>query len=102
MSEGVVTPRETVQLRLHGLQIIYNEVMASSQTTTVRVRRADSERLAAIARRRKATVVDVLHFAIDALERQEFLHGLDEDAQRMSPAQREALRAEQQDWDALA
>jgi predicted ATPase len=66
------------------------------------MRRPDSERLTEIARRRSTTVVEVLHSAIEALERQDFLRGLTEDLQRLSPAEREALFAEQQAWDNLA
>jgi len=76
--------------------------MAASDTTTVRVRRPDSERLSAIAKHRKTTVVEVLHSAIDALERQDFLRGLSEDHQQLDPARREALLAEQGAWDPLA
>lgn len=76
----------------------------ATETTTVRVRRPDSERLQLIAKARKASVIDVLHDAIDALERREFLHGLDEDYQRLrsDPEQWERYVAERNDWDALA
>jgi len=57
--------------------------MASADTTTVRVRRPDSERLQSLARARQTSVIDVLHAAIDALERQEFLRGLSEDYRRL-------------------
>jgi hypothetical protein len=49
--------------------------MASSDTTTVRVRRPDSERLAALADSRQTKVVEVVHTAVDALERQAFMRG---------------------------
>jgi len=75
--------------------------MPLSPTTTVRLRRNDSERLAALAKLRETTVVDVLHQAIAALEREEFLTGLDEDYLRLSPAQREELAAERQLWDEM-
>lgn len=77
--------------------------MASADTTTVRVRRPDSERLRALARARKTPVIDVLHAAIDALERQEFLHGLNEDYQRLrqDPERWEEYLSERQEWDAL-
>ncbi len=73
-------------------------------TTTVRVRRPDSERLQSLARARQAAVVDVVHAAIDALERQEFLRGLNADYQRLrsDPEQWEQYLAECHEWDALA
>src|ERR1700738_2705604 len=58
---------------------LHFDAMASEDTTTVRVRRPDSERLQSLAKSRKTTVIDVLHEAIDALERQEFLRGLNDD-----------------------
>lgn len=76
----------------------------ATETTTVRVRRPDSERLQLIARARKASVIDVVHDAIDALERREFLNGLNEDYQRLrsDPKQWERFMAERTEWDALA
>ena len=41
------------------------------ETTTVPVRRSDSERLSVLAQASQTTVVEVVHTAIDALERQE-------------------------------
>lgn len=78
--------------------------MASQDTTTVRVRRPDSDRLQAIARTRQTTVIEVLHSAIDALERQDFLQGLNEDieALRSDPDRWEQYLAERQEWDTLA
>ncbi|MGH8894778.1 MAG: hypothetical protein ACRDWY_15970 [Actinomycetes bacterium] len=78
--------------------------MASADTTTVRVRRPDSERLQSLAKSRQTAVIDVLHAAIDALERQEFLRGLGEDYQRLreDPDQWEKYVAERQEWDTLA
>ena len=78
--------------------------MASADTTTVRVRRPDSERLQSLAKARKTTVIDVLHAAIDALERQEFLRGLNEDYQtlRNDPERWEQYMAERRSWDNLA
>lgn len=78
--------------------------MASADTTTVRVRRLDSERLQALAKARQTAVIDVLHAAIDALERQEFLRGLNEDYQRLrtDPERWEQYLIERQEWDALA
>jgi hypothetical protein len=48
--------------------------------------------------------VDVLHSAIDALERQEFLRGLNQDYQHLStePERWQQYLAEIQEWDALA
>jgi len=76
--------------------------MASPDTTTVRLRRPDSDRLSALAKSKQTTVVEVLHDAINALERQEFLRGLNADHQRLSPAGREALLAERLVWDQMA
>jgi len=78
--------------------------MASADTTTVRVRRPDSERLQSLARARQTSVIDVLHAAIDALERQEFLRGLSEDYRRLrnDPERWEEYLAERQEWDSLA
>lgn len=78
--------------------------MASADTTTVRVRRPDSERLQALARSRQTSVIDVLHEAVDALERQEFLRGLGEDYRRLQddPDRWEQHLAERREWDPLA
>ena len=76
--------------------------MAASETTTVRVRRPDSARLSALAQNRQTTVVEVVHMAIDALERQEFMRGLNDDYRELDPETREALLAEQLEWDPLA
>ena len=78
--------------------------MASEDTTTVRIRRPDSVRLRVLAKERQATVVEVLHAAIDALERQEFLSGLNQDYQRLreDPERWRQHVAERQEWDALA
>ncbi|WP_249010342.1 hypothetical protein [Conexibacter sp. DBS9H8] len=78
--------------------------MASGDTTTVRVRRPDSERLQSLAKARHTTVVEVLHSAIDALERQEFLRGLSGDYQRLreDPALWQEHLAERREWDPLA
>jgi hypothetical protein len=79
------------------------EGMASQDTTTVRVRRPDSERLQSLAKTRKTTVIDVLHEAIDALERQEFLRGLNDDYRhlREDPARWQAFIEERQEWDSI-
>ena len=76
----------------------------AAETTTVRVRRADSERLQSLANARQGTVIDVLHEAIDALERQEFLRGLSADQQRLrdDPELWKKYQAERREWDALA
>jgi hypothetical protein len=78
--------------------------MASGDTTTVRVRRPDSERLQALAKSRHTTVIDVLHDAVDALERQEFVRGLSDDYRRLQsePARWEAFLRERDEWDSLA
>ncbi len=85
------------------LHFVYSDFMAAD-TTTVRVRRPDSERLQSLAKARQTTVIDVVHEAVDALERQEFLRGLNVDYQRLrsDPAQWEQYVAERQEWDALA
>lgn len=85
------------------LQFVYTGPMAA-ETTTVRVRRLDSERLQALAKTRQTAVVDVVHAAIDALERQEFLRGLNGDYQRLrnDPELWEQYLAERREWDALA
>ena len=85
------------------LQFVYTSYMAA-ETTTVRVRRPDSERLQSLARARQTAVVDVVHAAIDALERQEFLRGLNGDYQRLrsDPELWEQYLAERHEWDALA
>lgn len=76
----------------------------AAETTTVRVRRSDSERLQSLAKDRQAAVVDVVHAAIDALERQEFLRGLNGDYQRLrdDPQLWGEYLAERHEWDALA
>ena len=85
------------------LHFVYTGSMAA-ETTTVRVRRPDSERLQSLAKARQIAVVDVVHAAIDALERQEFLRGLNGDYQRLrnNPEQWEQYLAERHEWDALA
>ena len=77
--------------------------MATTETTTVRVRRPDSERLHSLAKSRQTTVIDVVHSAIDALERQEFLRGLSEDylALQANPEKWAQYRAELEEWGAL-
>ncbi|QDP98074.1 hypothetical protein FOE78_21155 [Microlunatus elymi] len=78
--------------------------MASEDTTTVRVRRPDSERLRSMARERHTTVIDVLHAAVDALERRDFQLGLNQDYQRLraDPELWQQYLAERQEWDGLA
>ena len=85
------------------LHFVYNEPMAA-ETTTVRVRRPDSERLQSLAKARQTAVVDVVHAAIDALERQDFLRGLNGDYQRLrnDPELWEQYLAERHEWDTLA
>ena len=78
--------------------------MGAEETTTVRVRRPDSERLQSLAKSRQTTVIDVVHSAIDALERQDFLHGLDGDHRQLrdDPERWQAYLAERREWDPLA
>jgi predicted ATPase len=76
--------------------------MAASDTTTVRVRRRDSERLSALAESHQTTVIELVSTAINALERTEFLRGLNDDYRTLDEAAREALLAEQLEWDPLA
>lgn len=78
--------------------------MSSTDTTTVRVRRPDSERLRSLAKARQSPVIDVLHAAIDALERQEFLRGLNDDYHQLreDPGRWAQYLAERQEWDPLA
>ncbi len=78
--------------------------MASERTTTVRVRRPDSERLQLLARSRQTTVIEVLHSAIDALERQELLRGLNLDYERLrsDPERWQEYLTEREAWDTLA
>lgn len=78
--------------------------MASPDTTTVCVRRPDLARLQSLAKSRRTPLIDVLHAAIDALERQEFLRGLGEDYRllRDDPERWEQFVAERQEWDSIA
>ncbi len=78
--------------------------MGTGETTTVRVRRPDSVRLQTLAKRQQTTVIEVLHAAIDALERQEFLRGMNDDYRelRNDPERWTAYVAERQEWDSLA
>ena len=77
--------------------------MGAEETTTVRVRRPDSERLQSIAKSRQTTVVEVVHSAIEALERQEFLRGLSDDYRRLreNPQRWKAYQDERKEWDPL-
>ncbi|HET6965082.1 MAG TPA: hypothetical protein VFH58_09955 [Acidimicrobiales bacterium] len=77
--------------------------MASEDTTTVRIRRPDSERLQSMARNRRMTVIDVVHEAIEALERQEFLRGLSDDYRKLreDPARWQASIDERREWDSI-
>ena len=92
-------------IRLHArLHLVYTGPMASGDTTTVRVRRPDSERLQSLAKARRTTVIDVLHDAIEALERQEFLSGLSDDYRRLreDPAKWQAFLDERREWDSIS
>lgn len=78
--------------------------MTSSDTTTVRVRRPDSERLQSLAKSRQTTVIEIVHTAIEALERQEFLSGLNDDYRRLreDPDLWKEYWADRDEWDSLA
>jgi hypothetical protein len=78
--------------------------MAAKDTTTVRVRRPDSERLQALASQRHTTVIEVVHSAIDALERRDFQTGLNDEYRRLreNPELFAEYVAEREEWDALA
>lgn len=78
--------------------------MAMPETTTVRVRRPDSERLQALAKSRHTTVIEVVHTAIEALERVDFVRGLNEDFRRLreDPERWEEYQRERLAWDPLA
>ena len=86
------------------LHFVYTGRMASQDTTTVRVRRPDSERLQSLAKSRKTAVIDVVHEAIDALERQEFLRGLSDDYRKLreDPDKWQAFVGERQEWDSIS
>lgn len=86
-----------------GIRLVYVCSMAAKETTTVRVRRLDSERLHSIAKSRQAAVVDVVHSAIEALERQEFLRGLAEDYRQLreDPEKWETYQVEREESDPL-
>ena len=68
------------------------------------MRRPDSERLQSLAKTRQTTVIDVMHAAIDALERQEFLRGLNADYRQLrhDPGKWEAFMAERKEWGSIA
>ena len=70
----------------------------------MRVRRPDLARLQGLAKARQAAVVDIVHEAVDALERQEFLRGLNDDHQRLrdDPDLYARYLAERSEWDDLA
>lgn len=86
-----------------GLQIVYTSGMGEGDTTTVRVRRPDSERLKSLAKSQQTTVVEVVHSAIAALERQEFLRGLGSDYRHLRENSDlwQAYLVERQEWDPL-
>jgi hypothetical protein len=92
--------------RLHARRVYVSSTlstMGAEETTTVRVRRPDSERLQSLAKSRQTTVVEVVHSAIEALERQEFLRGLSDDYRRLreDPQRWEAYQDERKEWDLL-
>lgn len=76
----------------------------SSETTTIRARKSDSERLRVLADARQSTIIQTIHDAIDALERVEFLDGLEVDRRRLhdDPELHRRLLDEQREWDDLA
>lgn len=76
----------------------------ATETTTVRVRRPDSERLQSLAKDRQTTVIEVIHEAIDALERRDFLQGLNDDYARLrsDPEAWQRYLAERAEWDDLS
>jgi len=76
--------------------------VTKSDTTTVRLRVADSQRLTALAERHGTSLIDALTMVIDSQERQDFLNGLHANYQALSPEQRRALADEQQMWDQLS
>jgi hypothetical protein len=86
-----------------GLQIVHTGGMSEGETTTVRVRRPDSERLKTLAKSQQTTVVEVVHSAIGALERQEFLRGLGSDYRHLRENSDlwQAYLVERQEWDPL-
>ncbi|HVX23689.1 MAG TPA: hypothetical protein VHB02_20265 [Acidimicrobiales bacterium] len=75
----------------------------AGDTTTVRVRRGDAERLQVLARQHGSSVVEAVRMAVDALERQEFLEGLREDYRRLraDPERWEQYLRERREWDPL-
>lgn len=76
--------------------------MATADTTTVRVRQPDSARLRELADARQTTVIEVVHAAIDALERQDFLQGLNADYGRLRDSGRwDEYKADLAEWDQL-
>ena len=77
--------------------------MAPGTTTTVRIRKLDSDRLRELASRREISVIDAVHSAIDALERQDFLEGLTGDYRRLrnDPERWQELRSEREEWDSV-
>lgn len=79
-------------------------MIMATETTTVRVRRPDLTRLQSLAKARQTAVVDIVHEAVDALERQEFLRGLNDDHLRLrsDPDRYAHYLAEIGEWDDLA
>ncbi|MGH9029237.1 MAG: hypothetical protein ACRDV4_06445 [Acidimicrobiales bacterium] len=78
--------------------------MASEETTTVRIRRPDSERPQVLAQRRQNSVIEVVHNAIDALERRDFVRGLASDYEHLcsDPERWEQYVHEREEWDSFA
>ena len=82
---------------------VYSGTIGASETPAVRLRRADAERLRALAAARGTSVADVVHEAIRALEKQEFSHDLAADYARLraDPELGTQDLAEHKEWDAL-
>ena len=75
--------------------------VAAEDTTAVRVRRPGPDRLTALVKSRQTTMVEVVHSALDVLERQDFLRDLHEDHRSPDPAGRQALLGEEVEQDPL-
>ena len=75
----------------------------ATDTTTVRVRRTDSQRLHALAKDRDMSVIDVIGEAIEALERRAFLRGMDRDCQQLQDDSHRwrQYRSERAQWEQL-
>jgi hypothetical protein len=65
---------------------------------------AAADSASGIAKSQHTTVIEVVHSSIDALERREFLRGLNDDYRRLreDPELWRTYVAEHEEWDALA